>query len=267
MTFRFGVMEDILGRTGDDLFRAAADIGFDGVELCIRDAADSDWFSAEGRARIRSRAAASEIAVPSASLLEFNRYGYTSPDPAVRRTATEALHRSIEWAHSVDIPLLLVPFFDASEMTDDDRFDRVAAGFTEVAQEAEQAGVVLGIESTLAADRHLELLAAIGSPAVRIYYDVCNAWYWGHPAESDLTPLSDVVAQIHLKDGIDRPGGAMLGEGSVDFEAVAATIRAIEYRGWLVLESAAPDDRLADAARNLDFARRIFDRQPTAGQH
>lgn len=259
MTYKFGILQHILGLSGDELFSTATELGFDGVELTIFDSAESEWFGAAGRAKVRAHTADEGIAIPSAALLEFNQYGYTSGEPAVRQRTTDALLRSIDWAHEVGIPLLLIPFFGESEITNTQSLSRVVDGLRSVSNAADQAGVVLGVESSLDAATNLDLLTRVESPSVRLYYDVCNAAFWGHPAETDLKPLGDVVVQIHLKDGNTGPWDAYLGEGFVDFEAVSRTFVDIGYRGWLVLESFTAGDRLADTARNLAFARQLFD--------
>ena len=43
------------------------------------------------------------------------------------------------------------------------------------------------------------------------------------------------------------------------FEPIAAAIRGIRYRGWIVLETSSPTkNAVADAKRNGDYVRQLF---------
>jgi sugar phosphate isomerase/epimerase len=66
--------------------------------------------------------------------------------------------------------------------------------------------------------------------------------------------LKDRIACFHFKDR-DR----YLGEGTIQFEPIAAAIKAIGYKGWIVMETANPSkDAVADARRNAAHIRRLF---------
>lgn len=66
--------------------------------------------------------------------------------------------------------------------------------------------------------------------------------------------ISFQFACFHFKD---RDG--YLGEGTIQFEPIAAAIKTTGYQGWIVMETANPSkDPVADARRNGAYIRRLF---------
>ena len=256
---RFGAMQGILRRSGGPLFEAARAAGFDGVELDIGQGERDPVFTTAGRAEVRAAAAATGLTIPSICLGVLNRFGFRSEDPADRDRAAALIRETIILAGELGARVLLIPFFADSELhTPEDRA-RMVEGLQGVAPDAARADVVLALENTLSAADNLALLAAVASPAVQVYFDVSNATWWGHDSPAAIRRLGPAIAQIHFKDGRGGHSNAMLGQGHVDFPAVARAIRDIGYGGWIVLESAAPGAPVDDARTNLAFARRCLD--------
>ncbi|SRR5579883_205842 len=255
---RFGAMQSILKRSGLQLFRAAAEVGFDGVELNVREGLSDPLFTTAGLAEVKAGARETRLAVPSLCLGALNRFGYTSEAPEDRQRTTALIRRAIDTCGEVGARVILVPFFGRSEIRDVAGKQRVVEGMQEVAPLAERAGVILGLENTLSAQENLALIEQIGAPVVRVYFDVANATWWGHDSPEEIRRLGGAIAQVHFKDCRHSPGDAMLGEGRVSFPAVVEALRAIGYDGWVVLESAAPHDPVEDARANLRFSRACF---------
>ena len=253
---RFGAMQGILRRSGPALVEAAAAVGFDGVELDI--GPGDPVLTPAGREAVRGAAARAGIAIPSLCLGVLNGFGFKSPEPEVRQRAADLIRAAVGAAAELGARVILIPFFGASELHIAPDRDRVVQGLREVAPDAERAGVRRGMENTLSAAEDLEMLAAVGSPAVGVYFDVSNAMWWHHNSPDEIRRLGPAIVQIHFKDGSGGHSNAMLGQGHVDFPACVAAMRDIGYDGWVVLESAAPHDPLADARTNLAFARGLF---------
>lgn len=255
---RFGVMQGVLGLQGAALFAAAAGVGFEGVELDVRDAEHDVLFTAAGLREVQAASAATGLAVPSVCLGTLNGFGFKDEDRASRDRTAQLIRRTIALCGAVGAQVVLLPFFGHSELFTAEDCDRVAQGLRELASSAEHAGVTLALENTLSAARNLALLEAIGSTAVKVYFDVSNATWWGHDSPTAIRALGAAIGQIHFKDGRGGHSNAMLGEGHVDYPGVARAMRAVGYDGWVVLESAAPTDPIGDARANLVFSRRLL---------
>jgi sugar phosphate isomerase/epimerase len=109
------------------------------------------------------------------------------------------------------------------------------ANIPAIAKRATDLGIVVALENhgdLVDRGRQIvELIRAVGSPAIRANYDTGNAWYYSkgtvNPAE-ELAEAAPVVAHVHLKapaveDGVMR--WVALGEGLLDLQAVGRVLR------------------------------------------
>ncbi|MHA2313589.1 MAG: sugar phosphate isomerase/epimerase family protein, partial [Candidatus Thorarchaeota archaeon] len=62
------------------------------------------------------------------------------------------------------------------------------------------------------------------------------------------------IAAVHAK----APGGTYLGEGNLDFDAVATALKEVSYEGYIILETSATDNPPEAASRNLAFMKKLF---------
>lgn len=251
-----GAMEHLLG-TREQMFEAAAAMGFDGVEL--RFGEDNDLVSQPARREAtRLQAAANGIELPSLCIGVLNRGGFSSDDPAVRRHALDLVRASLPAAVDLGAKVVLVPFFFAAAPHTEEELQRVADHFRELAPEAEQAGVTLGYEGELPADAVLDLLGRVGSPAVRCYYDVGNAVWLGHDPLIELRELREVICQVHVKEFTEKLNDRPLGEGSVPVAEACDVLREIGYEGYVVLETGTFGDPMTNTTKQLAYLRQFL---------
>jgi sugar phosphate isomerase/epimerase len=82
----------------------------------------------------------------------------------------------IEVASAMKVGIILVPFFGKGDLKNDPAgTEAVIAALKRLAPKTEKAGVTLALESTLSAEDNLNIISAVGSPAVTVYYDVGNS--------------------------------------------------------------------------------------------
>ena len=120
--------------------------------------------------------------------------------------------------------------------------------------------MVLALEGTVPADTWLRMIEAIDSEAVGVYYDVGNAVWLGYdgPAELRTLAAAGVLRQIHIKDMTVDKQNMPLGEGGVDWPAVAAAIKDIGYDGYVALETPASGDPLVEQETYLEFTKALL---------
>ena len=84
----------------------------------------------------------------------------------------------------------------------------------------------MAIESYLSAEDHIRFIEAIGSDAVKVYYDVRNSQNKGYDIfrEMELLGKKKLISQIHLKEDQCR-----LGDGDINFPKVIETLEKIDY--------------------------------------
>lgn len=253
--FRVGACDWSIGATADPgALRVAKEIGLDGVQVSLGTAAnDMHLRQAAVQARYREAAAGTGVAVASLAIGELNSIPYKS-DP-----------RTIEWvADSVEVcramgcRTVLLAFFGQGDLKGDKAgTDEVVRRLRDVAPRAEKAGVVLGIESWLSAEEHVDIIQRVGSPAVQVYYDVANSEQMGYDIYREIRWLGrqKLICEFHAKEN-----GFLLGQGRVDFQKVRAAMDEIGYAGWLQIEGAVPPGATMKESyiANLRFLRTVF---------
>ncbi len=250
------IRDGLLGCPVLEGFALAAELGFDGVEVCIGgDYAASLLWSSGGADQMRAAADAAGIATASRPPGAFAPLHPRGEAPAKREEGQRMLAQTIALCGPLGTQDILVPMFPRDFGTwDDGQWSTFAAGLERLADTAEAAGVTLAHETTMDAETLISLLDRIGSPAAGVYYDVANTTPFGFDAPTELRALGSRVVMIHVKDTDQQH----LGEGRVSFPDVKAAIADIGYDGWLVLETPCGDDPAAAAERHLAFTHTLY---------
>jgi L-ribulose-5-phosphate 3-epimerase len=236
--------------------------GLDGVEIRVGDPAEKLRIADPAvRQQYREQMASTGLAISSFMM------GLLNSNPlATEPRAPAWLEQSIDAARDLGVRVILVAFFGKGNLLQDGQLkpgdmEAVVQRLKAAAPRAKDAGVILALENTLSARQNVELLERIGHESVRIYYDVGNSNTRGYDVPAEIRFLKDRIACFHFKDR-----DSYLGEGSLQFEPIAAAIKAIAYRGWIVMETASPSkDPVADARRNAAYIRRLFGSSQASG--
>jgi len=226
---RFGVCDWTIGKSADyTSFELAHKLGLEGLQVSLNLAGESlALASYELQKNYFLAAAASRVAICSFAIGELNNVPLKS-DPR----AEKWLGQAIDIASSMQVRRILVPFFGKGDLRKDaPGTAAVIAALKRLAPKAEQKGVLLALESWLSAEDHLKIIEAVGSKAVRVYYDVGNAQERGYDVAGEIGLLGKRICEVHAKDTKD-----LYGKGSMDFVAVKRAMDGIGYRGWLVIE-------------------------------
>jgi L-ribulose-5-phosphate 3-epimerase len=251
--FRIGACDWSIGKRGDPgAFDVAKQIGLDGVQVSLGTTADDMHLrKPEVQAQYKEAAKKASLEVASLAIGELNNIPYKS-DPRTVQWVSD----SIDACQAFDVRVVLLAFFSNDDLRDDPAgVDEVVRRLKAVAPKAEKAGVVLGIESWLSADQHIEILERVGSKSVQVYYDVCNSNDRGYDIYQEIRKLGKRICEFHAKEN-----GSLLGQGKVDFHKVRAALDDIGYRGWVQIEGAVPSGKpmLESYQANCKFMRGIL---------
>jgi sugar phosphate isomerase/epimerase len=200
----------------------------------------------------REAAAKAGIRIGGVALDVLNQVPYKS-DPRTEEWVADA----IDAAAALDVRVVLLAFFDRGDLRNDAEGQaEVVRRLRRVAPRAEKRGVILGIESWLNADQHLNVLDAVGSRSVQVYYDVANATERGYDVTAEIRQLGrDRICEFHAKEN-----GFLLGQGRIDFASVRRAMDDIGYAGWIQIEGAVPRGKatLESYVENVRFMRSTF---------
>jgi hexulose-6-phosphate isomerase len=145
-------------------------------------------------------------------------------------------------------------------------WDTSSKSLEELLPLAEDHGVVLGLENVwskflVGPVETKAFIDQFDSPYLRAYFDVGNVLISGHP-EHWIEILGDRIAAVQVKNFSRQDAGGVLHgfgddllEGDVNWDAVKAALRAIDYRGPITAEML-PFSRLPDMVLpDMDLAR------------
>ena len=96
----------------------------------------------------------------------------------------------------------------------------------------------------------------MGSPSVQVYFDPFNCKYYGHDPIKDIPLLKGYIHQVHVKNGRELMNDECV--RGFRWDEVAELLYKIDYKGWYVLETSAPNDLISDTRFNIEYVKKTF---------
>ena len=253
--FKLAVCDWTIGKATDPAsLEAAKRIGLDGVQVDFgRGETNLPLFDADLQRRFLDEARKQDMQIASLAMGTLNNVAYKSDLRAELWVA-----KGINVCKALGVNVVLLAFFGEGDLRDDKKgTDIVVERLKRVAPKAEKAGVFLAIESWLSAEQHIDIIDRVGSPAVKVYYDVGNSHKAGYDIYKEIRQLGKHICEFHAKDYDD-----LYGKGSIDFEQVREAMDDIGYRGWLVMEGTKMPLGVEESCRyDAEYLRGIFPRK------
>jgi len=251
--FRVGVCDWNLGKTADPgCFEVAKQIGLDGVQVSLGTGKEPLLLTKpDVQQKFLEESKKQGVRIASLAIGELNSVPYKS-DPRAEQWVSD----SIDVCRALGVRVVLLAFFSKGDLVDDKAgVDAVVEKLKKVAPKAEKARVQLGFESWLNAEQHMDILNRVGSPALKVYYDVGNMHLRGYDIYKEIRFLGKNICEFHAKDY-----EFLFGQGKVDFPKVRAAMDDIGYRGWIQIEGATPLGLVESYKKNAEYLRSVFPR-------
>jgi hydroxypyruvate isomerase len=227
-------------RDGSDpatYYRSLRDLGFTGVEMVH----PSRWQAA--------RAAGLAILNQSGpgKTVGLNRLG-------LHAELLPAIRREIASAGAAGIPHVIV--FSGNRDGQDDAVGRanVVTALTALAGDAERAGVTLIFEMFNDQDHPdyqadhsaygFAVAKAVGSPAVKVLYDIYHMSRMGEDVVADITGHLDLIAHLHTAEMPKR--GIPRRDGAIPYGTIVPAVLRAGYRGFWGTEFVVQGDVMAE---------------------
>ena len=234
--FQLGACDWSVGNSmNPKAFDVARQIGLQGIQVSYNTSKDEKGLSVpETLQSIKQASERTGVKISSLAIGELNRNPYKS-----EAKTEEWVWNSVDAARELKAPVILLAFFTKGDLRNDEPGKKVVIErLKRVAPHAEKLGITLGIESYLTAQEHIDIIDAVGSKAVKVYYDFRNAVDAGNDIFKEIPMLGKkLICEIHMKEN-----GQRLGEGTLDWPRIAKALNEIDYRGWMQIEWASPKD-------------------------
>ena len=247
---------------------AAADLGFDGVEILQR-----QW---EDRSPATLREAKRRAFTLGLDLMGYSTHqGFVSPDETKRQKNIDETIGYLEEAYQLGIPTIRVnsgtwgtrkDFDDlmahrgAEEplpgYTVDDAFRWVTDAYAKLIPEAEKRGVIMGLENHWGLGRTpegvLKVVDALKSPWLQVTLDT------GNFLEDPYDRLAQLAAQTVLLQTKTYQGGGVWYTLDLDYARIARIMDAAGYRGYVSLEFEGKGPVLPSLTESLALLKKHF---------
>lgn len=152
---------------------------------------------------------------------------------------------------------IVLPFVDASRIDTDAEMKDVIAILKRALLIAEETGIELHLETSLAPIQFAKLLDSLPHPLLKANYDSGNSSSLGYHPYDEFGAYGQRIGSVHIKDRVLGGSTVPLGTGDADFPALFESLNNIDYSGDFILQVARgiPGDEVAWAKKNLEFVR------------
>jgi L-ribulose-5-phosphate 3-epimerase len=225
----------ILKRQKLGAFQLARDIGADGVEVDLgglgnRDTFDNQLTNDMTRREFLDKARELGLEIPSLAMTGFFAQSF-----AERPTVPRMIQDCVDTMQAMEVKVAFLPLGVKGDLAKNPELrPAIVARLQMAGRIAAKAGVVIGVETSLPAAEEVKLLADVGSPAIKIYFNFANAVKNGRDISTELRTLGkDRLCQIHATN---EDGVWLQNDAQIDPKKVKQTLDEMGWSGWLVIE-------------------------------
>lgn len=241
----------------EEAIRSIAEIGYDGVELCLEHPDLAPEMLSDARC-------AQVASVASGLGLEVATVSYHGDRDPLELRWNRAL-AAVALTPVLGADLLIVNSPRPGANMPDDLADQFRYQLSAQLELAEVVGVTLALEPEpgLLVDGctdMLDLIAEFDSERLQVNLDVGHAWLTEADLPAAIAELAEHIAAVHVEDMANREHKHLVpGAGEMDLPGVVEALRGTGFRGWLTVDLFDIADDPDDAARaSLDYMRDLL---------
>jgi sugar phosphate isomerase/epimerase len=201
--------------------------------------------------------------------------GFLSPDPEKRRENIKHTIDCLEQAYQLGIPTMRVnsgtwgtsKSFDelmanrgmekpVEGFDEEDAYGWVIEAYQELAKEAGERGVIMGLENHWGLGRTPEgvkrVVDAVDSPWLKVTLDT------GNFLEDPYDRLKQLAADTVLMQAKTYYGGGVWYTLELDYDRIAKILKDVNFTGYVSLEFEGKEDPLTAVPKGLELLRKAF---------
>jgi sugar phosphate isomerase/epimerase len=242
-------------------FQLTKEIGADGLEVDMgglgnRVTFDNQLLNDSVRHSFLAKARGLNLEIPSLAMT-----GYYAQSFCQREQFIQSIKDCIATMKLMNVKIAFLPLGVQCDLVKKPELhDSVVSRLKVAGRMAEEAGVIIGIETALDAKDELKLLKEIKSPAIKSYFNFSNALKNGRDVNKELRILgTDNIIQIHCTDD---DGVWLQNNTRLNMKEVKKTLDDMGWRGWLVIERSRdakePNNVRKNFGANTAYVKSIF---------
>ncbi len=261
-TYKIAVIDlMILKRQKLSALPLAKEIGADGLEIDMGGLGNRDTFDnklADPVIRQQYLNTAKELGIEFCSIAMT---GFYAQSFATRPTYRKMVQDCLDTMRQMNIKVAFLPLGVQGDLVKNPELRKpIVERLKVVGKMARKAGVVIGIETSLAAKGELELLKEINCKAVKSYFNFSNAIKNGRDLNEELRILGRKnIIQIHATN---EDGVWLENDPKIDLPKVKKTLDEMGWNGWLVVERSRdakqPTNVKYNFSANTAYLKQIF---------
>lgn len=240
----------ILKRQKLGAFQLTKDIGADGVEVDMGGLGERETFDnqlAKPELREQFLAKAKELNLEICSLAMT---GFFAQSFAERPTVPRMIQDCVDTMKAMNVKIAFLPLGVKGDLAKNPELrPAIVERLKTAGKIAADAGVVIGVETSLSAADEVKLLDDVGSAGVQVYFNFSNAVKNGRDIAAELRTLGKKrICQIHCTN---EDGVWLENDPKIDLPRIKKTLDEMDWRGWLVAERSRDQNDPRNVKRNF----------------
>ena len=260
--YKVGVVDlMLLKRQKLGAFAVAKKVGADGLEVDMGGLGNRETFDNTLAIDSVRKAFMAASQADSIAIFSLGMTGFYSQNFATRPTWQRMIGDCIATMKELHVRIGFLPLgVNADPGTHPELRDSVVKRLRIAGRMAEEAGVVIGIETTLPAAEELRLLQKIGSPGIKSYFNFANALDAKRDLLQELRTLGAAnICAIHCTN---TDGVWLENDPAIDLRKVKGVLDEMGWSGWLVVERSRdakdPHNVKKNFGANVHYVKSVF---------
>ena len=146
----------------------------------------------------------------------------------------------IEGMIDIESRLLVIPLVDNSSLKNTHEYQ--AEIFHKLLHDYEKETVFIVFETDLNPRKSKEFISEFDPMQFGINYDIGNSASLGYDVDEEFREYGERILNVHVKDREFKGNTVPLGAGAANFQAVVGNLRALNYQGNYILQTARAGD-------------------------
>jgi len=240
----------ILKRQKLGAFQLAKELGADGVEVDMgglgkRETFDNQLTNAATRQQFLDKKKELGLEITSLAMTGFFAQSF-----AERPTVSRMIQDCVDTMTAMNVKVAFLPLGVECDLQKKPELrPKVVERLKMAGEIAAKAGVVIGVETSLSAAEEVKLLADVGSPGIKIYFNFASAVKNGRDIPTELRTLGkDRICQIHATN---EDGVWLENDPKINLAKVKQTLDEMGWSGWLVIERSRDSKEPTNVRKNF----------------